>query len=225
MGMKSALEIPFKHIAIEGVFRSRKTQLANILAQRIGGKVVFDHVGNPYLKDFYNEKEGSSFLTQLVFLANRYNQQVRLLQRDLFVDRILCDYLFEKDKIYAYQTLTDDELVVYEKIFSVLAERVPKPDLVVYLQIALPTMVKRIAKEGSPLEKNISEKYLQDLIEAYDYFFFNYQATPLLVIKSDELDPGREADLDDILEQIRQMKKASLFYVPPSYAGRDARRK
>ena len=141
MGMKSALEIPFKHIAVEGVFRSKKTQLANVLAQRIGGKVVLDNVGNPYLKDFYNEKEGSAFLAQLVFLANRYNQQIRLLQRDLFVDRIICDYLFEKDKIYAYQTLSDDELLVYEKIYGILADRVPKPDLVIYLQISLASLI------------------------------------------------------------------------------------
>jgi deoxyguanosine kinase len=224
MGMKSALEIPFKHIAIEGVFRSRKTQLANILAQRIGGKVVFDHVGNPYLKDFYNEKEGSSFLTQLVFLANRYNQQVRLLQRDLFVDRIICDYLFEKDKIYAYQTLSDDELLVYEKIYGILSERVSKPDLVIYLQISLSTLARRIAKEGDALEKNISEKYLEDIVEAFDYFFFNYQAAPLLVIKADDLDFNREDDVQDLIGQIRDMKKSSLYYVPQSYGGKGAKK-
>jgi deoxyguanosine kinase len=224
MGMKSALEIPFKHIAIEGVFRSRKTQLANILAQRIGGKVVFDHVGNPYLKDFYNEKEGSSFLTQLVFLANRYNQQVRLLQRDLFVDRIICDYLFEKDKIYAYQTLSDDELLVYEKIYGILSERVSKPDLVIYLQISLSTLARRIAKEGDALEENISEKYLEDIVEAFDYFFFNYQAAPLLVIKADDLDFNREDDVQDLIGQIRDMKKSSLYYVPQSYGGKGAKK-
>ena len=222
--MKSALDIPFKHIAIEGVFRSWKTRLANILAQRIGGKVVFDHVGNPYLKDFYNEKEGSSFLTQLVFLANRYNQQVRLLQRDLFVDRIICDYLFEKDKIYAYQTLSDDELLVYEKIYGILSERVSKPDLVIYLQISLSTLARRIAKEGDALEKNISEKYLEDIVEAFDYFFFNYQAAPLLVIKADDLDFNREDDVQDLIGQIRDMKKSSLYYVPQSYGGKGAKK-
>jgi len=222
--MKSALEVPFKHIAIDGVFRSRKTQLANILAQRIGGKVVFDHVGNPYLKDFYNEKDGSAFLTQLVFLANRYNQQLRLLQRDLFVDRIICDYLFEKDKIYAYQTLTDDELLVYEKIYGILSERVPKPDLIVYLQISLSTLMRRIAKEGDTVEKNISEKYLEDIVEAFDYFFFNYQAAPLLVIKADDLDFSREDDVQDIISQIRDMKKSSLYYVPQSYGGKSPRK-
>jgi len=224
MGMKSALDIPFKHIAIEGVFRARKTQLANILAQRIGGKVVFDAVGNPYLKDFYNEREGSSLLTQLVFLANRYNQQVRLLQRDLFVDRIICDYLFEKDKIYAYQTLSDDELLVYEKIYGILAERVAKPDLVIYLQLSLTTLARRIAKEGDALEKNISEKYLEDIVEAFDYFFFNYQSAPLLVIKADDLDFSREDDIQDLIYQIKDMKKSSLYYVPQSYGGKGAKK-
>jgi len=201
MAMKSALEIPFKHIAVEGVFRSRKTQLANVLAQRVGGKVVLDNVGNPYLKDFYNEREGSSFLTQLVFLANRYNQQIRLLQRDLFVDRIICDYLFEKDKIYAYQTLSNDELLVYEKIYGILSERVPKPDLVIYLQISLGSLSRRIAKEGDSVEKNISEKYLEDIVEAFDYFFFNYQGAPLLVCDQGGEDLGvgplEPLDLDD----------------------------
>jgi len=218
-------EIEFKHIAVEGVFKSGKTKLAGLLAQRLGGKVVLDKTDNPYLKDFYDEKEGAAFLSQLVFLVNRYHQQARLVQRDLFEERIFCDYIFEKDKIYAFQTLSDDELVVYEKIFGVLSERIPKPDLVIYLQISVPTLVRRLAKEGSALEKNISEKYLQDLVEAYDYFFFNYQATPLLVVKSDETDLAREADLEDIIAQVRQLKKASLYYVPPSYAGKDARRK
>jgi deoxyguanosine kinase len=218
-------EVRFKHIAVEGVLHSGKTKLAGLLSQRIGGKIVLDRAENPYIKDFYDEKDGAAFLAQLVFLVNRYHQQVRLLQRDLFEERVLCDYIFEKDKIYASQTLSDDELIVYEKIYGVLSERVPKPDVVIYLQIALPTLVRRIAKEGTPFERNIAEKYLQDLIEAFDYFFFNYQATPLLVIKSDDLDLGRDADLEDIIVQIGQMKKNSLYYVPSSYAERDGRRK
>ncbi|MEW5901567.1 MAG: deoxynucleoside kinase, partial [Acidobacteriota bacterium] len=151
-------EIPFRHIAIEGVPKSQKTKLAQILAQLVGGKVVLDRAGNPYLKDFYDEKEGASFLTQLVFLVNRYHQQLRLSQRDLFDERVICDYLFEKDKIYAYQTLDDDELVVYDRIYGILAERVPGPDAVIYLQISPPTLLKRIAREGTAMEKNISEK-------------------------------------------------------------------
>ncbi len=215
----------FRHLAIEGVMKSGKTKLAALLAQRIGGKVVYDRTENPYLKDFYDEKEGAAFLAQLVFLVNRYHQQARLVQRDLFEERILSDYIFEKDKIYAYQTLTDDELVVYDKIYGVFSERVPRPDLVIYLQISLPTLIRRLAKDGGPMERNISEKYLQDLIEAFDYFFFNYQAAPLLVIKADDLDLAREADVEDIVGQILQMKKTPLYYVPPSYAGPDSKKR
>ncbi|MGB9835212.1 MAG: deoxynucleoside kinase [Candidatus Saccharicenans sp.] len=215
--MKIAGEVSFRHIAIEGVFKSRKTLLAHLLSQKIGGQLVLDQTANPYLKDFYNEKEGAAFLAQLIFLANRYHQQSRLVQRDLFVDRVICDYLFEKDKIYAYQTLTDDELMVYERIYGILAERVPRPDLVIYLQISLKTLLRRIEKEGDAVEKNISEKYLEDLVEAYDYFFFNYKSTPLLVIKADELDFSQDEQVWDIIEQIKQMSRGTLFYVPKSF--------
>jgi deoxyadenosine/deoxycytidine kinase len=212
--MSDREQILFNHIAVEGAIKSGKQKLAHILAQKIGGKVVSDSLDNPYLRDFYNEKEGAAFLTQLVFLVSRYHQQMRIMQRDLFEERVICDYLFEKDKIYAYQTLTDDELIVYERIYSIFAERVAKPDLVIYLQISLPTLLRRIAKDGSPLEKNISEKYLEDILEAYDYFFFNYQATPLLVVKADSLDFDREEDIMDLVDKIKKMKKSPLYYVP-----------
>jgi len=209
-------DIPFRHIAIEGIMKSGKTRLANILAQKIGGKVIFDRLENPYIKDFYDELEGAAFLAQLVFLVNRYHQQSRLLQRDLFEERVICDYMFEKDKIYAYQTLTDDELVVYDRIYSILTERVAKPDLIIYLQISLPTLLRRINKEGSELEKNIAEKYLEDVLGAFDYFFFNYQVAPLLVVRADELDLDREEEIFDLIDKIKQMKKSPLFYVPLS---------
>lgn len=217
-------EIIFKHIAIEGVLKSGKTKLANLLSQKIGGKVIYDRTENPYIKDFYDEKEGGAFLAQLVFLVNRYHQQQRLMQRDLFEERVICDYLLEKDKIYAYQTLSDEELIVYERIYSILSERVAKPDLTIYLQISLPTLLKRIVKEGSGLEKNISEKYLENILEAFDYFFFNYQATPLLVIKADDLDFSREEDIIDIVDKIKQMKKSPLYYVPLSKANKESKK-
>jgi len=223
--MMTKPDLPFQHIAIEGVPKSQKTKLAQVLASLIGGRVVLDRTENPYLKDFYDEKEGASFLTQLVFLINRYHQQLRLSQRDLFEERVICDYLFEKDKIYAYQTLSDDELVVYDRIYGILAERLPRPDLVVYLQISLPTLLKRILKDGNPIEKSISEKYLGDLVEAFDYFFFNYQAAPLLVVKADELDLTREEEIADIVAKVSQVKKGPLYYVPESYAHRDSRKK
>lgn len=218
--MLTKQDIPFRHIAVEGMMKSGKTRLANILAQKIGGKVIFDRLENPYIKEFYDELEGAAFLAQLVFLINRYHQQSRLLQRDLFEERVICDYMFEKDKIYAYQTLTDDELVVYERIYGILTERVAKPDLVIYLQISLPTLLRRINKEGSDIEKNISEKYLEDVIGAFDYFFFNYQIAPLLVVRADELDLDREEDIFDLVDRIKQMKKSPLFYVPLGKSGK-----
>lgn len=217
-------EIIFRHIAIEGIIKSGKTKLANVLAERIGGKVVFDIIENPYIRDFYEEKEGAAFLTQLVFLVSRYHQQAMLMQRDLFEERVICDYLFEKDKIYAYQTLADDELIVYERIFGILSERIAKPDLTIYLQVSLPTLLKRIAREGSALEKNISEKYLESILEAFDYFFFNYKAAPLLVVKSDELDFGREDVIMDLVDKIRHMKKSPLYYVPLSKENKDQKK-
>jgi len=215
-----------RYVAIEGVIGAGKTTLSSMLGETLGARVVLEQFEeNPFLKDFYRDPERFAFQTQIFFLLTRYKQQRNLSQADLFHRFLVTDYIFEKDKIFAFQTLSDDELVVYEKIYGVLAERVPKPDLVIYLQIGLPTLMKRISKDGSPLERNISEKYLQDLIEAFDYFFFNYQASPLLVIKSDDLDLASEADLDDVLDQLRHMKKTSLFYVPPSFAGREGRRK
>jgi deoxyadenosine/deoxycytidine kinase len=207
-------EVSFKHIAVEGVMKAGKTRLSNILSQKIGGKLIFDRTENPYIKDFYDEREGASFLTQLVFLVNRYHQQTALLQRTLFEERVICDYLFEKDKIYAYQTLSDDELIVYEKIYNVFIDRIAKPDLVIYLQISLPTLLKRIEEGGSPIEKNISEKYLEDILEAFDYFFFNYQASSLLVVKADDLDFDQDEVMDDLVDKISHMKQTPLYYVP-----------
>lgn len=217
-------DVLFRHIAVEGVMRSGKTRLSNILAQKLGGKVIYDRTENPYIKDFYDEKEGAAFLAQLVFLVNRYHQQAGLMQRPLFEERIICDYLFEKDKIYAYQTLTDEELVVYERIYRIFAERIARPDLVIYLQISLPTLLRRIEKEGNPLEKNISEKYLADILEAFDFFFFNFQATPLLVVKADDLDFNRDEDIADLIAKTRTMKKSTLYYVPLGKANKAERK-
>ncbi len=224
MTMNIGGEINFRHLAIEGVFKSRKTLLAHLLSQKIGGKLILDRTDNPYLQEFHNEKEGAAFLAQLIFLANRYHQQAQLVQRELFTDRIICDYLLEKDKIYAYQTLTDDELLVYERIYNILAERVPRPDFVIYLQISVKTLIKRIDHEGQPLERKISEKYLEDLVEAYDYFFFNYKGAPLLVVKADDLDLSQEDQAWDLIDQIRKLNKGTLYYVPESFQAKKTKR-
>ncbi len=219
--MPDADSILYSHIAVEGVFRSGKSRLTEVLAKRLGGKAIYDRTDNPYLKEFYEEKEGTAFLAQLVFLVNRYHQQSNLLQRSLFHEKIVCDYLFEKDKIYAYQTLADEELVVYDKIYNIFSEKIAKPDLTIYLQISLSTLMYRISQEGTTWEKNIAEKYLDDIVEAFDYFFFNFQATPLLVVKADDLDFRRPEDIEDLIEKIKQVKKSPLFYVPLSRTSKE----
>ncbi|MFQ6082933.1 MAG: deoxynucleoside kinase [Candidatus Aminicenantia bacterium] len=206
----------FHHIAIDGPIKAGKTKLAEILAEELNGRLILDVTHNPYLNDFYEEKEGAAFLAQLVFLVNRYHQQSQLFQRDLFEEIIICDYLFEKDKIYAYQTLSDDALTVYEKIYNILSERISRPDLVIYLQISNETFIRRVKKEGNEIEKSISEKYLEDINEAFDYFFFHYKASPLLVIRADELDLDNKEDIEEIINQIRLMKKGTQYYVPAS---------
>ncbi|HUM34952.1 MAG TPA: deoxynucleoside kinase, partial [Candidatus Saccharicenans sp.] len=123
-----------------------------------------------------------------------------------------------------YQTLTDDELLVYERIYNILAERVPRPDLVIYLQISVKTLLKRIEREGQPLEKKISEKYLEDLVEAYDYFFFNYKGAPLLVVKADDLDLTQEEQVWDLIDQIKKLNKGSLYYVPQSFQAKKTKK-
>ena len=133
---------------------------------------------------------------------------------------------------YAYSAklpisvLTDfEELIVYEKICSILSDRVPKPDLVIFLQISMPTLLRRIAREGSTLEKNISEKYLEDTLEAFNYFFFNYQAAPLFVVRVDELDFDREEDIIDLIDHIKNMEKSPLYYVPLSRTSKTDKKK
>jgi len=212
--MADANQIRFHHIAVEGILKSGKTRLAQALAKKINAKAILDRGDNPYLESFYQEKEGSAFLAQLVFLVNRYHQQSTLLQRDLFMEKVVCDYLFEKDKIYAYQTLADEELTVYDKIFQIFSERIAKPDMTIYLQLSLPTLLRRISKGTDVVEKNISEKYLADLVEAFNYFFFNFQSTPLLVVKADDLDFSLDEEIDDLVDKIKQMKNSPLYYVP-----------
>ena len=210
------------YIAVEGVIGVGKTTFAGMLAERLQAELLNEEVfENPFLVDYYKNSKRFAFACQLYFLISRFQQQQQLMVRDLFAQRIVADYLFAKDTIFASVTLSERELALYNKIAPILARDVPRPDLVIYLQIALSKLVRRIGTEGSTLEKNISEKYLEDICEAYDYFFFNYQASPLLVVKADDIDLSREEDVEDLIEKIGQMKKDTLYYVPLSKSSKD----
>jgi deoxyadenosine/deoxycytidine kinase len=209
------MSMPWKHIAIEGPIGVGKTSLMNLLAKRTRGTKVLEDVDNPFLDDFYKDKRGAAFRTELFFLLARFDQQKQVAQRDLFTELILCDYTFARSKIFAYLTLDDSELMIYNRLYDLLYEQVPKPDLVIYLQASLDTLVKRIKKRGRAYEKAISPSYLQELSEAYSHYFYRYDETPLLVVNTTEFDfvntPGH---FDQLVEQIRNAQKGTQYYVP-----------
>ncbi len=133
---------------------------------------------NPFLKPFYDGRAGAAFQTELFFLLSRYRQQQELVQRKLFAPVTLSDYVFEKSKLFAYLNLEDSELLIYEKLYALLAERVPRPDLVVYLQAPTEVLMKRIRTRGRPEEARLSEEYLAEVNRAYNHYFFHYTAHP-----------------------------------------------
>ncbi len=207
--------LPFRHIAIEGPIGVGKTSLVNLLAKRFRGTKVLEDVDNPFLDDFYKDKRGAAFRCQLFFLLSRFDQQRSISQRDLFTELIVADYAFPKDKIFAYLTLEDSELLIYNRLYELLCESVPKPDLVIYLQGNLDTLLKRIKKRGKAYEKAISAQYLRELSEAYSHYFYRYDETPLLVVNTSEIDfVNTPEHFDQLVEQIRNAQKGTQYYVP-----------
>lgn len=193
-----------------------KTTLAERLAARIDATTVLEETDNPFLADFYADRAGAGLQAQLFFLLNRHRQQVALRQADLFSQFTVSDYLFEKDRIYAYLNLDDNELFIYQRLYELLTRDVSLPDLVVYLQAPSDLLVKRLRardEEQEPYRPNPA--YVQKLNEAYQHFFFHYSATPLLVVETSQLDlAGSDEALDDLLRQVRGMGRGTRYYVP-----------
>jgi len=178
-----------RYIAIEGMIGVGKTVLAQKLSEKIPARLVKEDVeDNPFLANFYNDMRTYALATQLFFLLSRHRQQQELSQQTLFEQKVVSDYCFIKDRIFAYMTLSDHELKLYEKIYEFLEKDVHKPDLVVYLQAPVEILVERIKKRGRSFEQNIDIEYLQDLTDAYNRFFLHYDATPLLIVNTANLD-------------------------------------
>jgi deoxyadenosine/deoxycytidine kinase len=205
------------YIAVEGPIGVGKTSLAKLLADRIDAHLIMEEATeNPFLADFYKDKKKYAFQTQIFFLLARYQQLAKLNTHDLFHSRIVSDYTFEKDQLFARVNLEDRELILYDKIAASLSKDVPRPDLVIFLQAATETLYKRIKQRGVPFEKNIDLYYLDELNEAYNYYFFEYDETPLLVVKTDEIDfVNNQDDFNDLVEQIRRPLSGTHYYVPP----------
>ncbi|HEY7516154.1 MAG TPA: deoxynucleoside kinase [Vicinamibacteria bacterium] len=211
----------FHYIAVEGAIGVGKTSVVERLAERLDANTVLEEWGqNPFLKPFYDGQPGASFQVELFFLLSRYRQQQELTQRSLFTQATISDYVFDKSKVFAYLNLEDSELLIYERLYSLLAEGVPRPDLVVYLQAPTEVLMKRIRTRGRPEESRLSEEYLAEVNRAYNYFFFHYTQTPLLVVNTSDVDLVKSSeDLDDLIRQIRSMGKGTQYYVPRGSKG------
>jgi deoxyadenosine/deoxycytidine kinase len=214
------LQVPrsdIRHIAIEGVIGAGKTTFAQMLSERLGARLVLERFEeNPFLPKFYEDPEHYAFQTQIFFLLSRYKQQQDLFQADLFHDFLISDYIFEKDKIFAYLTLADEELKLYETLLGAIERNIPTPDLVVYLQCSVERLMDNIRHRARKMEENISEDYIRDLNEAYNYYFFRYRATPLLIVKATDIDfVGNRDDFEDLLAQILRPNKAPVEYYNP----------
>lgn len=209
--------LDFRYIAIEGPAGVGKSHLADQLGARLDATVVLDEADNPFIGDFYAGRQGAAFQAQLFFTLARHRQQASLRQSDLFSQLTICDYLFDRDKIYAYLNLDDNELFIYQRLYELLTPDLPSPDLVIYLQTPTEVLRKRL-RERARADPDVpvpDEGYIREVNEAYTHFFFHYTATPLLVVETSQLDLswGEEA-LADLERQIRFMGKGTRYYVP-----------
>ena len=204
----------FRYIAIEGVIGVGKTTLVEALAERLDATQVLEEwEENPFLKPFYDGKAHSGFQTELFFLLSRYRQQRELAQRKLFADTLVADYVFEKSRLFAYLNLDDSDLLIFDKLYATLAEGLPKPDLVVYLQAPTDLLMRRIQGRGRPEERSIAREYITELGQAYSHYFFHYDATPLLVVNTEDVDfSKRPEDVDDLLRQLRSLSGGTQYY-------------
>ena len=205
-----------RYIVVEGPIGVGKTTLARLLAEEFTARAILEQVEeNPFLRKFYEEPKLYAFQAQLFFLLSRYRQQCQLAQQDLFNQNTVADYLFAKDQIFAQTNLDGDELTLYRQLFKLLDARLPKPDLVVYLQARSDVLMERLRKRDREYERRISPEYVQRIAEAYRDFFFYYDETPLLVVNSSEVDLVAHSDeLADLIREIRSMGRGVQHYIP-----------
>jgi deoxyguanosine kinase len=207
----------FRYIAIEGPIGVGKTSLAERVSTRLDATAVLEDSENPFLADFYGGRPGAALQAQLFYLLSRHRQLLALRQADLFSQATVCDYLFDKDKIFAYLNLDDNELFIYQRLYDLLARDVPSPDLVVYLQAPTDVLIRRVRERARTSDPEVPEpdgNYIREVNEAYQHFFFHYTATPLLVVETSEFDPeSDDAALEELVRQIKAMNKGTRYYV------------
>ena len=217
MNDKQNVKTELHYIAIEGVIGAGKTSLAKKIRDRLGAKLILEQFeNNPFLEKFYADRKRFAFQTQMFFLINRFKQQQELHQGDLFSEYLICDYIFEKDKIFAYLNLSKDELNLYESIYPLLARVLRKPDLVIFLQSSADRLMYNIKKRNRKIERAITRSYLEELSEAYNHYFFRYNTTPLLIVNSSEIDfINSENDFQELFKQIFREDRGFTEYFNP----------
>jgi deoxyadenosine/deoxycytidine kinase len=210
-----------RYIAIEGVIGAGKSSLASKLAEKLNASLIMEEFeSNPFLEKFYDDRKRFAFQTQMFFLINRYKQQQNLQQQNLFSNYIVSDYIFDKDKIFAYLNLAGDELKLYETIFPLLERDLAKPDLVIYLQSSIDRLMYNIKKRARKIEKSLSRSYITELYEAYNNFFFKYNNTPLLIVNTTEMDfVNRPKDFNELYAQIFREDRGFIEYFNPETKG------
>jgi len=204
------------YVAIEGVIGVGKTSLVKLLSERLKAKMVLEQFEeNPFLPDFYRDRARYAFQTQLWFLLSRYRQQMELRQVDLFHRLLITDYMFVKDRLFAFINLNDKELSLYERIADLLERDVPKPDLVIYLQADTERLMKNIRQRARSFETPITDEYIDQLNQVYNQYFLQYNQGPMLIINATEIDfVHNPQDLDELIQNIRQPITGTKFYNP-----------
>jgi deoxyguanosine kinase len=213
--------LDFRYIAIEGPPGLDKTRLAERLGARLDAALVLEEQDNPFLSDFYAGRPGAAFQAQLFFTLARHRQLLSLRQRDLFSQSTVCDYVFERDQIYAFTNLDDNELFIHQRLFELVARDLPAPDIVIYLQAPTDLLVRqwraraeRLVEDGAA-DMVPDVAYLGELNEGYNHFFFHYTATPLLVVETSQLDLSwADETVEELLRQVRSMGRGTQYYVP-----------
>jgi deoxyadenosine/deoxycytidine kinase len=205
-----------RYIVIEGPIGVGKTSLATRLAEVMDGEPVLEEAGaNPFLERFYQDPRGAALPAQLFFMFQRVRQLEQLAQADMFTDLRVSDFLLAKDRLFAQITLDRDELSLYEQIFAKLDFNPPAPDLVVYLQAPVDTLLFRIARRGIKYEQDIKRRYLERLTEGYSQFFHQYNESPLLIVNAATIDPvNNEEHFQMLLHEIETTRSGRQFFNP-----------
>jgi deoxyguanosine kinase len=203
-----------RYIVVEGPIGAGKTSLARVLARRIGGEELFERPeDNPFLERFYGDMPRFALATQLTFLFQRADQLGGVGQYDMFRRLTVGDFLLDKDPLFARLNLSDAEYQLYEKVYSHLKPQTPTPDLVVYLQAPVDTLIERVHRRGVDFERRISAQYLTRLADAYSRYFYSFEAAPLLIVNSERLNfVDNDEHVELLLSRIGSMRGRREFF-------------